>query len=126
MGKTPPDLMELIASRDALHDLNLHLLEITGPIPKRFARQALGVAIALEQARSEIHALVSAMIEEQQLALAEKRDSWSWDGVQAAHEASQDAERAQPWTEVVNGHYVIALEEIWEQFSSDVDEYLRA
>ena len=83
-GSTPPDLLKLIASRDALRELYEHLLEVVGLMPKQFAGQALIVAARLVDAELEIHTLVSSLIEEQQLALEEGRGSSSWDGVQTS------------------------------------------
>jgi len=84
------------------------------------------VAARLLEAWPEIGALAMDMIEEMQLGIEAGRDSWTWAGVQQAHEATDEPERADAWQAIIEGRQIRAAEEAWEQMSTVLDEHLRS
>lgn len=125
VGESPPMLMEVLESRDALREVRNEVLELVGLLPKDRAGSALGVAAYIVNAETELHALAGALLDETQLGVAEGR-SWTWDGARAAHLASDDPERSEAWEDVLAGRHVLAMRERWEKLSLGLDRELTA
>jgi hypothetical protein len=123
-GVDPPSLKLLMKSRDSLRGITEHLLEIVGLLPRDFVGKVLGLTARLADAESEVYALLVAMTEVQMQGLDEGRKSWSWDEVQSAHEASEDPDRSEPWTDIARGRFFHAAEAWWDDLSSEVDRHL--
>lgn len=102
-GVDPPELLALIETRNAFRRLCMHLLEVLGLLPKEFAKKVLPVTMRLVGAEFEVTALVLAMIDAMETGRAEGRTTRQWTDVQRAHEASDDPERSEPWTDVATG-----------------------
>jgi hypothetical protein len=119
MAKSPPMLLDIFASRDALKDIRNGLLEFF-VLPRNIAAPVVGAAAHILDAEEELHALGAAMTEETETALKAER-GWTWSGAEAAHVAADDdPERREPWSDILKGRKMKAAAQRWEQLSDAV------
>lgn len=121
--REPPDVMDVISSRDAINAMRQHLLDTMGLLPREIARKVLPLTAHLVDAGGDLDAIARAMLDEFQLAMAEER-GWSWEGVRLFHDGSGDPERNQPWDDLMSGTSTLTAQELWDQLLSDLDGYL--
>lgn len=124
-GVEPPDLVVLADTLSGFIRVRDHLLEILGLLPRRFAVEVIPLTARLVDAESEIHALFKAMVEASEAGRAAGRTTWTWYEVKKVHEASSDPERrSQTWADVAGGRRFRAVENVWDNLSSKIDNYL--
>jgi hypothetical protein len=119
----PPMLNDVIASRDAMRDVRDALLEFVGVLPKSVAGPALGVAAHVLNAETELQVLAAALLDETEAGLAEGR-SWTWQGAETAHLASDDPERSEAWSDILSGRRTAEAGERWDELSLSLDRQL--
>jgi hypothetical protein len=123
--ESPPMLLDIFGSRDALKDVRNGLLEFFA-LPRDVAAPVVGAAAHVLDAEEELHALGAAMTEETEAALATER-RWTWSGAEAAHVAAgNDPERREPWSDILQGRKMKAAAQRWEQLSDAVHGELSA
>ena len=123
-GSSPPDIHALAQTKNELVRLRDHLLEVLGLVPRTFAAMIVPITARLVEAEMEVSALFWAIVDAMETGRAELRTTWTWDDAKAAHEASTDPERSQPWADIARGRWTHAVEELWDEVSSEVDREL--
>ena len=121
---SPPDIHALAQTKNELVRIRDHLLEVLGLLPRTFAAMMVPITARLVNAEMEVNALFWAIVDAMETGRAEFRTTWTWDDAKAAHEASTDPERSQRWTDIARGRWAHAVEELWDEVSSEVDREL--
>jgi hypothetical protein len=120
----PPALPSLMETIDSFHSTREHLLEVIGLLPRKFVAESLTLAARLVDAEQELFVLLTAMTKVQKEALDNGENSWTWDEVKEAHEATQDEEGYEPWPDIVRGRYFRVAEKQFDEVSAKLDNQL--
>jgi hypothetical protein len=120
----PPTLQALMEVIDAFRSTREHLLEIMGLLPRKFVAESLMLAARLVDAEQELFVLLTAMTKVQKEALDNGGDSWSWDEVESAYEATRNEEESESWPDILRGRYFRVAERHFDEMSTKVDLHL--
>jgi len=95
-----------------------------GLLPRKFVAEDLTLAARSVDAEQELFVLLTAMTKVQKEALDNGGNSWSWDEVESAHEATRNKEGYESWPDIVRGRYFRIAEKQFDEMSTKLDLHL--